>query len=129
MQSKLLLEKYPIQTLNIPFDRCAFESVDAIIEHLRGCIEADPIAGYIALFDHYAHTASRDNNEIAPEIKEAKNIIFCFGQKLPSAEMLAVRPRSIGVARTDEGFTCSFMEAPMAPMNDKMVQWIEQLQR
>ena len=39
--------------------------------------------------------------------------------------MLAVRPRSIGIAETVDGFVISFMEAPMALANDTMEVWVK----
>lgn len=39
--------------------------------------------------------------------------------------MLAVRPRSIGIAETETGFIVSFMEAPMAIANDTMESWVK----
>ncbi len=124
MQHETLLEKYPVITLKIGFDETTFTQAEAIVLFLKQKIEEDPIATYIAIFDHYNHTRNVNGGEIAPEIKDALNLIFCFGQKLPSPKMLAVRPRSIGVAKTDEGFVISFMEAPMSPMTEKMKQWV-----
>ena len=66
--------------------------------YLKNKIETHPIATYIGEFDHYAHTASLSEGKISEAIKNAKNIICCFGKVLPKPEVLAVRPRSIGVA-------------------------------
>jgi len=78
------------------------------------------------LFDHYEHTKSI-GGEIAPDIKAAKNIVFCFGPMLPSPAIMAVRPRSIGVAETDNGFVITFLEAPAPQINDKMEGWVKEL--
>ena len=43
--------------------------------------------------------------------------------------MLAVRPRSIGVAETTRGFVISFMEAPMPIANAAMEDWAEGLRK
>jgi hypothetical protein len=37
--------------------------------------------------------------------------------------MLAVRPRSIGIADLGDRFVISFMEAPMAAANQSMEAW------
>jgi hypothetical protein len=41
--------------------------------------------------------------------------------------VLAVRPRSIGVADMGDKFVVSFMEAPMKPANDAMEMWVKGL--
>jgi hypothetical protein len=127
MKKTVLMEKYPVFTLEIEKAETACDSVDAIIDYFKTKIEADPIAAFVGIFDHYAHTTSLETGEISPSIKAAKNIVFCFGQKLPDPKMLAVRPRSIGVAETDDGFTVTFLEAPMQPMNEKMENWAKAL--
>lgn len=121
------MEKYPVFTLEIEKSETVYESVDAIIDYFKTRVETDPVAVYVGIFDHYAHTTSLENGEVAPQIKAAKNILFCFGQKLPDPKMLAVRPRSIGVAETDSGFSVTFLEAPMQPMNEKMETWAKEL--
>lgn len=127
MKKTVLMEKYPVFTLEFEKTETACSSVDAIIGYFKAKIEADPVAAFIGIFDHYTHTKSLESGEIAPNIKDAKNIVFCFGQKLPDPKMLAVRPRSIGVAETDAGFTVTFLEAPMQPMNEKMENWAKAL--
>ena len=47
-------------------------------------------------------------------------MIFCFGFALPNPQVLAMRPRSIGVADLGGKFVLSFMEAPMKPANEAM---------
>lgn len=127
MKKEIVMEKYPVFTMEIDKAECRLESVDAIIADLKAKVEADPIAAFIAVFDHYSHTKSLADGEISPAIKDAKNIVFCFGPKLPDPRMMAVRPRSIGVAETERGFTLTFLEAPMPPINDKMEKWVKNL--
>ena len=57
------------------------------------------------------------------EIKAAMNVVFCFGHALPNPQVLAVRPRSIGIADLGSHFVISFMDAPMKPANDAMQAW------
>lgn len=65
---------------------------------------------------------------ISAEIKDAKNIICCFGKALPKPEMLAVRPRAIGIAEMEESFVVSFMEAPNVDANTAMVTWVKSIE-
>jgi len=118
------MDRYPVMSLNIAANETSFTDVDGIIGFLKSKIDADPIAAYIAVFNHYNHTRHVEGGEIADTILNAVNIIFCFGQKLPDGKILAVRPRSIGVVQTESGFLISFMEAPMQPMNEKIQNWV-----
>nr|WP_197723392.1 hypothetical protein [Thiomicrorhabdus aquaedulcis] len=93
---------------------------------MHGLIEAHPKAVNIAIFDHYSHTKSIDG-EINPDIKDAQNIILCFGMQLPSADPVAVRPRSIGVTDLGDRFVVNFMEAPNPIANDTMEAWVKSL--
>lgn len=126
MKRSLVMEKYPVCTMTFTKGEGEAADMDAIVAHFLGKIEADPKAAMIGVFDHYAHTQSI-GGEIAPEIKAAKNIVFCFGPMLPSPAILAVRPRSIGVAETDGGFVVTFLEAPAPQINEKMENWVKEL--
>lgn len=53
----------------------------------------------------------------------AVDVIFCFGFAIPTPQMLAVRPRSIGIAEMGDKFVIIFMEAPMKPANEAMEAW------
>jgi hypothetical protein len=123
MKKEIVMEKYPVFTLEIGKAETARDSADAVIARFKAQIAADPVAAFIAVFDHYSHTRSLANGEIDPSIKDAKNIVFCFGPKLADAHVLAVRPRSIGVAEYDDRFLITFLEAPMPPINEKMQKW------
>ncbi len=125
MKQITVLEKYPVFTTKIAKEDTQHQNVDSILAYLKSQIEAHPIATYIGEFDHYAHTTSLEVGEVANEIKAAKNIICCFGKVLPKAEVLAVRPRSIGVAELEDGFVVSFMEAPNPDANKAMQSWVE----
>ncbi len=127
MTKSIVMDKYPVNSLTIQKSETDSANVDEIIDFFKNKIENDPIAKFIAVFDHYEHTKSLDDGEIADSITDAKNIVFCFGQKIPNPLIMAVRPRSIAVAEEKDSFTISFMEAPMAPMNDKMVSWVKEL--
>ena len=122
MKQMMLQEKYPVYTLEVGKEETTFASVDEILSFFREQIEAHPKVAYIGTFDHYAHTQAI-GGEIADEVKDAKNIVFFFGVKLPGPAVLAVRPRSIGVADMGSKFVITFMEAPMPMANEAMEKW------
>ena len=70
---------------------------------------------------------SLSEGKVAEGILAAKNIICCFGKVLPKPEVLAVRPRSIGVAEYKDRFVISFMEAPNPDANKAMESWVKGL--
>ncbi len=127
MKQALLHERYPIYSLEVEKTECRFQTVDEIIAYLREQIEAHPLASYIAAFDHLLHTRQLAEGEANPEIMGAQNIIFCFGLALPSPQVMAVRPRSIGVVELDDRFVVTFMEAPMPVANVVMEKWANAL--
>lgn len=126
MKQTLLQEKYPVFVAEIDKKETSCDSVDAIVAYLKEKIAANPKVQFIGVFDHYAHT-KRIQGEINPDIKAAVDVIFCFGIALPNPQVLAVRPRSIGVADMGDRFVVSFMEAPMKPANEAMEIWVKGL--
>jgi hypothetical protein len=127
VKQTLLQEKYPIYCLEMGRAETDYRSVDEIMDYLKGCIAAHEAARFIADFDHYAHTRSLANGQIGEGILAARNLVFCFGIALPDPHVLAVRPRSIGVAETTNGFLITFMEAPMPLANSAMEEWAKGL--
>ncbi|MCP4075886.1 MAG: hypothetical protein GY744_06865 [Gammaproteobacteria bacterium] len=125
MKQVLLQEKFPIFKLEIDKTETIFKSSQELVDHFKKLIDGHKITRFIGEFDHYSHTKGLEGGEIAEGIIDARNVVFCFGTKLPKAEMLAVRPRSIGIAETETGFTISFSEAPMALANDTMESWVK----
>jgi len=128
MKQTVLMEKYPIYTIQINKQESLYADVDQIIGYFKEKIEADPVAAYIGEFDHYGHTETL-GGEINPDINAAKIVIFCFGQKLPNPQIMAARPRSIGVADMGGHFTVSFLEAPMEAINTTLQSWVKGLIR
>jgi hypothetical protein len=128
MKQITVMEKYPVFTLEIEKTKTSYTTVDEVLAFLKTKIDAHPVCTYIATFDHYAHTDALEVGEISSEIKDAKNIICCFGKVLPKPEMLAVRPRAIGVAQMETSFVVSFMEAPNVDANAAMVTWVESIE-
>ncbi len=123
MNSLNFKDKYPINTIEISKDSSNFNSVDAIIEHIKAKVLEHPVATYIATFDNYEHTSSLKVGEIDKKIINAKIAIFCFGKEIPTPLVLGVRPRSIGVAELENSFVLSFLEAPNQNANDTMKEW------
>lgn len=126
MKQTLLMEKYPVFDMDLPKSETSCQSVDDILAALKARIDAHPKVAYIASFDHFAHTTSI-GGAIGADIRDAKNIVFCFGLALPNAHVLAVRPRSIGVADLGDRFHISFMEPPMEVATREMEAWCKGL--
>lgn len=124
MKQKMFKDKYSIFEIEFKKDELKFNSVDEIINALQIKIDAHPIIAFIAIFDQYAHTSSLQEGEVNPKIKAAKNIIFCFGKELPTPEVLAVRPRSIGVCELEDSFVINYLEAPNEAANETMEKFI-----
>ena len=125
MKEITVLEKYPVLTLEIGKKDTQYKNIDEIFTYLKTQIEAHPIATYIGEFDHYSHTTSLEEGKMAEDILDAKNILCCFGKVLLKPEVLAVRPRAIGVAEMRDSFVVSFMEAPNPDANAAMKKWVE----
>lgn len=126
MKQTLLQEKYPLFVAEIDKNETTCARVEDIVDHLKARIAEKDKVVFIGVFDHYAHTKNI-GGEINPDIQAAVDVIFCFGFALPNPQVLAVRPRSIGVADMGDRFVVSFLEAPMKPANDAMEAWVKGL--
>ncbi len=126
MKQSLLMEKYPVFDMTLPKSETSCASVDEILAALKASIDAHPKVAYIATFDHFAHTKAIGGT-VAETITDAKNIVFCFGIALPNAHVLAVRPRSIGVADLGDAFHLAFLEPPMEMATKEMEAWCKAL--
>lgn len=115
-------QKYPISVAEIAKTETSYTSVAEIADYFRQKIETTDKVAYLSTFDHYAHTNSF-SGEIASNILAACNVIFCFGHAIPNPQVLAVRPRSIGIADLGDHFVVTYMDAPMKPANDAMLAW------
>jgi hypothetical protein len=125
MKQITIMEKYPVFTLQVTKDETSYKSVDEMLAYFKEQIDAHPVAVYISEFDHYSHTTKLAEGSISDDIKNAKNIICCFGKELPKPEILSVRPRSIGVAEMSDSFVISFLEAPNPQANQAMENWVK----
>eukprot|EP01156_Anaeramoeba_ignava_P004168 Anaeramoba_ignava/a227674_3.p1 GENE.a227674_3~~a227674_3.p1 ORF type:complete len:129 (+),score=9.44 a227674_3:76-462(+) len=128
MKKTIFMDKYPVFSLELDKSEVEQKNVPEIIEYFKAKIEAHPVAKFIAVFDHYSHTKGL-NGEIAPEILDAQNIVFCFGPVLPNTKMLAVRPRSIGIAELEDKFVVEFLEVPKEQLHELMESWAKDLKK
>jgi hypothetical protein len=127
MKQILLQEKFPIFKLEVDKSETEYKSAQEVINYFKKLIDDHDVTRFIAEFDHYSHTKGLPDGHVNEEIIDARNIVFCFGTQLPKSEMLAVRPRSIGIAETVDKLIVTFMEAPMALANDTMGLWVKSL--
>ncbi|HEC16118.1 MAG TPA: hypothetical protein ENI99_06045 [Sedimenticola sp.] len=127
MKQSLSRETYSIFSLEVDKSETRFKTVDEIIGYLKERIMAHEIARFITVFDHYAHTRSLEYGQISDEILDAKNIVLCFGITLPGPEVMAERPRSIGICELKGRFFITFMEAPMPVANSAMEEWVKSI--
>jgi len=126
MQKTIFMDKYPLYSLSIQKSETGYENVGQIIAYFKEKISAHPIAKFIAVFDHYAHTKSL-GGEIMEGLKDAQNIIFCFGPMIPNTKIVAVRPRSIAICELEASFIIEFLEAPKEEMHALMESWAKAL--
>ena len=129
MEKILLMEKYPVYIKEIKKSETSFRSCDEIINYLKESIKNHKIATFIAIFDHLSHTKSLKEGKVDEDMIAAKDIVFCFGKELLKAQVLGVRPRSIGVCEYEDRFIISFMEAPNPEGNASMIEWVENLKK
>ncbi len=126
MKQTTFKDKYPVWTLELEKNEFKQKNVSEILDYFKQKIESHPIAVYIATFDHYSHTKGI-GGAINPDIKDMKNIIFCFGPEIPNTKVGAVRPRSIAVCELDTKFIIEFMEAPAEKAHKTMEDWAKSL--
>ena len=123
MEKINLMDKYPVYTKEISKKDTKFADVDEFINALKEKVEADKIATYIGIFDHYTHTKWLEW-EIMEWMIAGKILLFCFGASIPKPQAMAVRPRNIAIAEFEDKFVVSFLEAPVEKANTKKIDWI-----
>lgn len=126
MRQKIFKDKYHIFEIEFSKNELKFKNVNEILAALKDKIDAHPVIAYISTFDQFSQT-KRVDGVIREDIKDAKNIIFCFGKEIPTPEVLAVRPRSIGVCELEDSFVVNFLEAPNEQANIIMEEMIKSL--
>jgi hypothetical protein len=128
LKQTLLMEKYPVFVAEIGKTETDCKTVEDVVAYLKAKIAEQEKVAFIGVFDHYAHTKGI-GGEIVEGLVGAVDVIFCFGFALPNPQVLAVRPRSIGVADMGDKFVLSFLEAPMKPANEAMEAWVKALRK
>lgn len=126
MKKTIFMDKYPVYTLSLRRDEVDVKNLDDIVAYFKEKIESHPIAEHIAVFDHYQHT-KKLGGEIMEGLRDAKNIVFCFGPAIPNTKILAARPRSIGICELEESFVIEFIEAPKEELHSLMESWAKGL--
>lgn len=121
------MDKYPVYSLELSKNKISQTKVSDIAEYFKEKIQLHPIAKFIAIFDHYTHTKEL-NGDINPNIIDAQNVVFCFGPAIPNTKILAVRPRSIGIAELEDKFVIEFIEAPKEEIHQLMESWAKGLE-
>jgi hypothetical protein len=129
MKQTIFKDKYPVYTLELDKNEVKQQNVSEIVQYFKEKIDAHPIATFIAIFDHLEHTKSLKDAQINPEIKDIKNIIFCFGKEIPNTKVAAVRPRSIAVCELEDKFVIEFLEAPNETLHNVMEDWSKALKQ
>ena len=120
------MDKYPVYSLELNKSEIKQTKITELVEYFKSKIEAHPIAKFIAVFDHYSHTKKIDG-KFEPNILEAQNVIFCFGQAIPTTKILAIRPRSIGIVEFENSFVIEFLETPNEKHSQLMEDWAKSL--
>ncbi len=126
MKKTLFLDTYPIHSLTLMKEGLRYQRMSQIVDYFKEKINANPVAHFIAVFDHYAHT-QKLGGEIMEGLKDVQNVVFCFGSAIPSTSMVAVRPRSIGICEFEDRFVIEFMEAPKEELHAVMQAWVKAL--
>ena len=126
MKKTIFMDKYPVYTLEILKNETSLKNVDEILAYFKEKIDSHNIAVFISIFDHYSHTQSL-GGQINPDIKDAKNIVFCFGAAIPNTKILAARPRSIAIAELENSFMVEFIEAPNEKLHEVMENWTREI--
>ena len=126
MKKTLFLDTYPIHSLTLMKEGLRYQRMSQIVDYFKEKINANPVAHFIAVFDHYAHT-QKLGGEIMEGLKDVQNVIFCFGQAIPNTKIVAVRPRSIGICEFEDRFVIEFMEAHKEEIHTVMQLWTKAL--
>jgi hypothetical protein len=124
MNKTMLLEKYPVYSVEVLKQDCPCEQVDDVLARLKDKIESHPVATYIGEFDHYRYIAKQAAGRIDETIQAAKHILFCVANAIPNPLIGAARPRAISVVEMQDKFVISFLEAPVVEVNQLMGEWV-----
>lgn len=119
--------KFPVCLKRYDKTQIRFRTLEELCRYFQERIEQHPFARYIGEFNQYEHTKQLSGGVIDPDILGGRNIIFCFGKKLECPEVLAVRPRSIGICETQSQFVIVFLETPPLSAVETIEKWVYEM--
>lgn len=125
MEQKLAFGKFPIYERKIPKSETSLKNAKEIIAFLKEKMAANPMVKHIGDFDHAEHT--RNVGQMNPAMLDVQQTVFCFGPAIPNDDIVAVRPRAIGVIEYNDYFVVNFGEAPAPMPNQAMIAWVESI--
>ncbi len=125
MKKTLTHETYPLYTLQTNKNECPHSGITGITQQLRHLIEQHERASFINIFDHLQQLRDIPPEQICEDIVSAYSILFYFGLTLPTPQVTATNPRSIGVVELTNQFIITFLETPMPLANTTMEKWAQ----
>jgi len=126
METALHLEKNPIHSLILVKKELRYNSMTQMVEYFKEKITAYPMAHFIAAFDHYTKKKSLDGM-LMKGLENAKNIVFCFKNAIPSTTMASVRQLSIGICEFEDRFVIEFADATSEAFYAVIEGWTKEL--
>jgi hypothetical protein len=124
MQQKIINEKFPVYYQEIMKGSSPYGNIAEIIDALKAGLAKNPSSQVIAVFDLHDHVQKR-GGKIADGILGAQTLLFCVANAIPHADIVALRPRSIGVTEFADRFVLNFLEAPAQPVTDTMLALVD----
>jgi len=124
MQQKIINEKFPVYYQEIMKESTPYRNITEIIDALKAGLAKNPSSQIIAVFDLHDHVQKR-GGKIADGIFGAQTLLFCVANSIPHADIVALRPRSIGVTEFADRFVLNFLEAPAQPVTDTMLALVD----
>jgi len=125
MQQKIVFGKFPIYERKVPKSDTKFSNAKEIIEYLKSKMSENPMVIHIGDFYHAKHTANV--GQMNPSMIDVQQTVFCFGPAIPNDDIIAVRPRAIGVIEYNDYFVINFGEAPAPMPNQAIIAWVESI--
>ena len=124
MQQKIINEKFPVYYQEIMKGSTPYRNIAEIIDALKAGLAKNPSSQIIAVFDLHDHVQKR-GGKIADSIFGAQTLLFCVANAIPHADIVALRPRSIGVTEFADRFVLNFLEVPAQPVTDAMLALVD----
>lgn len=126
METALHLEQNPIHSLTLVKKELRYDSMAQMVEYFKEKITTYPMAHFIAAFDHYTKKKALDGI-MMKGLENAKNIVFCFKNAIPSTTMAAVRQLSIGICEFEDRFVIEFSDTANEAFYAEIEVWAKEL--